>query len=223
MNAMTNPTIITFMILGIAVILLLSDRVRPDLVAIMVMLSLGLTGVITVQETFSGFSRSAVITILAIFILAEGLQRSGASEQLGSWLLRLAKGGELQLVSVVTLAGAFLSLFMNNIAAAAVLLPAVMGASRKTHLSPARLLIPLAFGTILGGMATLFTTSNIIASSLLRDQGLVGFGVLDFLPLGIPIILAGIVYLALIGRRLLPNQLPTENRQRNPGCGGQSG
>jgi di/tricarboxylate transporter len=209
---MTSPVTITVIILGIAILLLLSDRVRPDLVALMVMLSLGLTGIITIQETFSGFSRTAVITILAIFILAEGLQRSGVTDQLGGWLLHYSGSGEIRLVIVVTLAGACLSLFMNNIAAAAVLLPAVMGASRKLQISPARLLIPLAFGTILGGMATLFTTTNIVASSLLRDQGMVGFGVLDFLPMGIPIVLTGIGFMAFFGRRLLPGQYPLESR-----------
>jgi di/tricarboxylate transporter len=90
---MISAATITFIILGIAIILLLSDRVRPDLVALMVMLSLGLMGIITIQETFSGFSRTAVITILAIFILAEGLQRSGVTDKLGSWLLHFSGNG----------------------------------------------------------------------------------------------------------------------------------
>ena len=199
---------ITFIILGAAVVLLLSDRVRPDLVALLVMLSLGLSGVITVQQTFSGFSRSAVITILAIFVLADGLRRSGVTEYLGNWLLRLGGNNEIRLTMALTIAGAVLSLFMNNIAAAAVLLPAVMGTSRKTSVSPSRLLIPLAFGTILGGMATLFTTTNIVASSLLQDQGLAGFGVFDFAPLGLFVVAAGVVYMAVVGRRLLPVHPP---------------
>jgi di/tricarboxylate transporter len=207
---MLTPPVITSIILGIAVILLLSDRVRPDLVALLVMLSLGLTSILTVQETFSGFSRSAVITIIAIFILAEGLQRCGVTDRMGIWLFRLAGTSELRMTGIVTFAGALLSLFMNNIAAASVLLPAVTGASRKLHISPARLLIPLAFGTILGGMATLFTTTNIIASSLLRDQGLPGFGVLDFTRLGLFIVLAGIFYLLVWGRNLLPTDLPRQ-------------
>lgn len=206
-----NPILITVVILGAAVVLLLSGRLRADLIAILVMLALGLTGVITVQQAFSGFSRSAVITIIAIFILAEGLERSGATEVLGGGLLRLANGGEVQLVAVTALFGALLSLFMNNIAAA-ILMPAVMGAARKIRINPARLLIPLAFGTILGGMATLFTTNNIIASGLLRDQSLAGFGVLDFLPVGLPIILLGVGFIALIGMRLLPERYPPGHR-----------
>ena len=167
---MISPEIITLTIIGVAILLLLSDRIRPDLVAILVLLSLGISGVLTPEEALSGFSRSAVITILAVFILAEGLRVSGLTDQLGNWLLKLAGNNETRLIIAVTAGGALLSLFMNNIAAAAVLLPAVMGAARKSRVNPSRLLIPLAFGTILGGMATLFTTTNIIASGLLRAR-----------------------------------------------------
>jgi di/tricarboxylate transporter len=210
---MLTPAAITLLIIVGAAVLLLSNRVRPDLVALLVMLALGLTGVLTPQETFSGFSRSAVITILAIFVLAEGLRQSGVTDRLGGWLLKLAGAGEIRLTSIVTLAGALLSLFMNNIAAASVLLPAATGAAKKQRLSPARLLIPLAFGTILGGMATLFTTTNLIASGLLRDQGLPGFGVLDFAPLGLIIVLVGMVYLMVWGRHLLPAQFPVQRME----------
>ena len=199
-----SPIVITYIILGAALLLILSELVRPDLVAILTAVALGLTGVLTPQETFSGFSRSAVITILAIFILAEGLQKTGITDLVGNALLKLSGGRESWIIAIVTFAAAFLSLFMNNIAAALVLLPAASGVTRKTGVSPAHLMIPLAFGAILGGMATLFTSANIVVSSLLRDQGIEGFGVLDFLPLGIPIVLAGGIYLVVWGRRLLP-------------------
>jgi di/tricarboxylate transporter len=111
------------------------------------------------------------------------------------------------------LAGAFLSLFMNNIAAAAVLLPAVSGAARKVSISKSRLLMPLAFATILGGMATLLTTSNIILNSLLHDNGVDGYRITDFLPVGSIVVIAGILYIAFIGRKLLPNDSPVERTQ----------
>jgi di/tricarboxylate transporter len=286
-----TPIEITFFILGAAVVLLLSDRLRPDLVALLAALALGLSGVLTAQEVFSGFSRSAVITIMAIYVLADGLRRTGVTDMLGGWLYRMAApveqaapvelaapveqaapvelaapanttalrqkvapdvqaaaessadldqqaaptvqaapscstplsqqaapteqaakkkarkrgaSGETRLVVGVTSAGALLSLFMNNIAAASVLLPAVVGLSHKSKYSPSRLLIPLAFGTILGGMATLFTTTNLVASSLLKDQGLQGYGVWDFAPLGAVVVLVGVAYLAVVGRHLLP-------------------
>jgi di/tricarboxylate transporter len=195
---------ITFIILILAILLFLSDRLRPDLVALLVMLALGLSGVLTAQEAFSGFSRSAVITIIAIFVLAEGLRRTGLTDKLGEILIRLGGKREGTLVFTVTLAGALLSLFMNNIAAASVLMPAISGAARKVGVSPSRLLMPLAFGTILGGMATLLTTTNILVSGLLGEHGFAGFGLLDFASVGIPIVIFGTLYIAVIGRRLLP-------------------
>ncbi len=201
---------LTFVILGGAVALFLSDKVRPDLVALLVAVALGTTGVLTSEETFSGFSRSAVITLLAIFMLAAGLERTGVTRRVGNLLVRVAGQGEVRQIVVVMIAGAFLSLFMNNIAAAAVLLPAVSGASHRAGVNPARLLMPLAFATILGGMATLLTTTNIVVSSLLRDQKLAGYGLLDFAPLGLPIVAAGILYMALWGRRQLPDRSPAQ-------------
>jgi len=203
---MDTQLMITFVILALAVGLFLSDRLRADLVALMVVFALGVTRVLTPQEAFSGFSRSAVITIMAIFILTEGLQRTGMTDRIGSLLLRVAGTRESRLVVIVMLAGACLSLFMNNIAAASVLLPAVSGAAHKSDIHPSRLLMPLAFATILGGMATLLTTTNIVVSSLLRDEGLAGFGLLDFAPVGLPMVATGVGYMALWGRRRLPAQ-----------------
>jgi di/tricarboxylate transporter len=151
-----------------------------------------------------------VITLLAIFILAAGLERTGVTRQVGDLLVRVAGESERRLVVAVMLAAAFLSLFMNNIAAAAVLLPAVSGAAQRSGVNPSRLLMPLAFGTILGGMATLLTTTNIVVSSLLQDRGLRGYGLLDFAPLGLPLVAAGIAYMALWGRRQLPARSPVQ-------------
>lgn len=207
---MDTQLIITFTILGIALILFLTDKVPADLVALLVVVALGVTGILTPQEAFSGFSRSAVITIMAIFILAEALQKTGVTEQVGNILLKVGGKSELRLVVVVMIAGAFLSLFMNNIAAAAVLLPAASGAAKKAGVNTSRLLMPLAFGTILGGMATLLTTSNIVINSILHDNNIEGFGLTDFAPVGIPLVIAGILYVALVGRKFLPGESPIE-------------
>ena len=147
-----------------------------------------------------------MVTIVSIFILTEALRITGMTEQAGRLLERVAGTSESRLVVVIMLAGATLSLLMNNIAAAAILLPAISGLARRNRISPARLLMPLAFATILGGMATLFTTTNIVVSGILRGQDLPGFGVLDFAPVGIPIVVVGIIYMAVWGRRLLPRQ-----------------
>lgn len=203
---MDTHLIITFAILAIALILFLTDKIPADLVALLVVVALGVTGILTPQETFSGFSRSAVITIIAIFILAEALRRSGVTEQVGNILIKVGGRSEARLVIAVMVAGAFLSLFMNNIAAAAVLLPATSGVAKRASVNISRLLMPLAFGTILGGMATLLTTSNIVLSSLLHDSGTEGFGLLDFAPVGIPLVAIGIAYVAFFGRHSLPGE-----------------
>jgi di/tricarboxylate transporter len=195
---------IAIAILVVAGVLLVSERLRADLVALLVVVALGFSGLLTPREAFSGLSSSAAVTITAVFVLTEALRVSGVTEQAGRLLLRLAGGGEGRLVAAVMAGGALLSLFMNNIAAAAVLMPAVLGAARRARVRPARLLMPMAFGTILGGMATLFTTTNIVVSGLLRGQDLPGFGVLDFAPVGLPMAIAGIAYMALWGHRWLP-------------------
>ncbi len=200
---MDTQIIITFSILIIALVLFFTNKIPADLVALLVVVALGLTGILTPQEAFSGFSRSAVITILAIFIIAEALQRTGVTEQVGNILIKVGGKSELHLIVAVMIAGAFLSLFMNNIAAAAVLLPAVSGAARKADVNISKVLIPLAFSTILGGMATLLTTSNIVLSSLLQDNNLEGFSLVDFAPVGVPLVVVGIFYIALAGRRQL--------------------
>lgn len=197
---------LTLAILAAALILFVLDLLPADLVALLVVVALGVTGILTPQEAFSGFSRAAVITIMAIFILAAALERTGVVEQVGNVLLRFGGRSETRLVVLVMVAAAFLSLFMNNIAAAAVLLPAVSGAAKKASVNLSRLLMPLAFGTILGGTATLLTTSNIVINSILHDNDIQGFSLTDFAPVGIPIVIAGIAYVALIGRKFLPGE-----------------
>jgi di/tricarboxylate transporter len=205
-----NQINITFILLGIATLLLVRNILRPDIVALMLLLSLGLAGILTPQEAFSGFSRSAVVIMFSAFILAEGLRRSGITEHMGEFIVRLFGKGERRLIFGVMTAAATLSLFMNNIAAASLLFPALSGVARRSKVSPARLLMPLAFGTIMGGMATLLTTTNIVVSGLLRDAKLPGFGLLDFAAIGLPITFAGIIFMAVFGYKLLPAQSPAQ-------------
>lgn len=200
---MDFQTNLTLAILAAAIILFVLDVLSTELVALLMVVALGVTGILTPEEAFSGFSRSAVITIMAIFILAAALQRTGVTDQVGNLLLKFGGQSEVRLVILVMAAGAFLSLFMNNIAAAAVLLPAVSGAAKKASVHLSRLMMPLAFGTILGGTATLLTTTNIVINSILIDGGFGAFAITDFAFVGIPVAAAGIAYVALFGRRFL--------------------
>jgi di/tricarboxylate transporter len=205
---MTPAEILLLVLLGVVVVLLVHGRLRPDLIALFTLAVLGLTGLVTPREAFSGFGGSAVMTILAISVVSEGLHQSGITKLLSRQIVRIAGRNEPRLVLVTVLASAMLSLFMNNIAAAGVLMPAVIALSRHTRVAPSRLLMPMAFGTILGGMATLLTTSNIIVSEALRSAGYPPFGLLDFLPIGVFVVGAGAIYLVIVGRRILPVRYP---------------
>ncbi len=210
---MNVDLIITLAILAVAIVLFLSERLSVDLVALLVLVALGLSRVLTPQEVFSGLSDTAVITILAIFVLAHGLEVTGVADRMGDLVLRLAGKSEARLIAALMGTSAFMSLFMNNIAVASILLPATATVARRSGVKISRLLIPLAFGTLLGGSATLFTTTNIVVSGVLKDSGYRGFGVLDFAPVGLPVALAGIIYMVLWGRRLLPKERPAERSE----------
>ncbi len=210
---MSSQLLLTFAVLIGAIILFLSEHLPVDLVALLVVVALGFTRVLTPQEAFSGLSNSAVVIIIAIFVLAAGLEQTGVTERIGTRLLRISGGSEGRLIVAFMAAGATLSLVMNNIAAASVLLPAASTASRKSNVKLSRLLMPIGFGTLLGGMATLFTTTNIVVSGVLRSAGYRGFSVLDFLPVGLPLAAAGIAFMAFGGRHLLPTARPEEREE----------
>jgi len=203
------PAVFTLIIALVAAILLLSERLRPDVIALLVLVVLGLSRIVTPEEAFAGFSGSAVMTILAISVISEALRQTGITRKLAKAMRKAGGQSESQLTLITMLASAALSLVMNNIAAVGVLLPAVTSLARQTRTQPSRLLMPLAFGTILGGMATLLTTSNIIVSGALRDAGYAPFGLLDFLPVGLPVAVVGVLYMLFWGRRFLPNHNPT--------------
>ncbi len=203
---MNSELIITLVILAAAIILFLSERFSVDLVALFVLVALGLTRILTPQEVFSGFSDTAAITIMAIFVLANGLEATGITERMGELLMRTAGGSEARLIMTLMSAGAFLSLFMNNIAAASILLPAAATMAKKSGVNLSHLLMPLAFGTLLGGTATLFATTNIVVNGVLKSNGYRGFSVFEFAPVGLPLIATGVIYMAMWGRRLLPTE-----------------
>ncbi|MBN1440069.1 MAG: SLC13 family permease [Anaerolineales bacterium] len=211
---MAPAEILLLVILSVVSLLLIHGRVRPDLTAMITLAVLGLSGLVTPAEAFSGFASSAVMTILAISVVSEGLHQSGVTKFLSRQMSRLGRGNEPRLVFIAVISSALLSLFMNNIAAAGVLMPAVIALSRRTRIPPSKLLMPMAFGTILGGMATLLTTSNIIVSDALRLAGHRPFGLLDFLPIGVLVVGGGALYLTGPGRRFLPVRYPAGQEAR---------
>ena len=192
-------------ILGIAVVLFISEKLRVDVVALLVLVLLALTGLVTPHEALSGFSNPAVITVWAVFILSGGLSRTGIAGLVGRHVLRLAGTGEMRLIALIMLTSAFLSAFMNNVGVAALLLPVVMDIARRTGRPPSKLLIPLAYSSLLGGLTTqIGTPPNLLISAAIDEAGLEPFTLFDFAPAGGAVVLAGIAFMTLFGRRLLP-------------------
>jgi len=193
-------------IIAVNLLLILSNRFPVDAVALLVLLMLGFSRILTPQQTLSGFSSNVVITLIALFILTQSLEDTGIVQRVAKWINNIGGGSEAYLVFLFMSAGAALSLVMNNVAAGAVLLPAAVRVGRASEVRLSKLLIPLSFGTLLGGMATYLTTANIILSGLLQEQGLEGIGMIDFIPTGGLIVVMGILYMMLIGRHLLPTR-----------------
>ncbi|MDX1689004.1 MAG: SLC13 family permease [Candidatus Promineifilaceae bacterium] len=202
---MTPSIALTFLILAAAVVLFVTERLRVDLIALLVLGTLAATGLVTPAEALSGFSNPAVVTVWAVFILSAGLSRTGVANVVGRHVLRLAGEGELRLLVVIMVTAGVMSGFMNNVGVVALLLPVVMDIAGRTGRAPSRLLIPLSFGALLGGLTTLIgTPPNILVSDALRDAGFQPFAFFDFTPVGGVVAFAGILFIALAGRHLLP-------------------
>ncbi len=192
-------------ILAISLILFISEVIRMDLVALLVLGALAITGLVTADEALAGFSNSAVVTVWAMFILSEGLTRTGIADIIGRQVMRVAGTREISMIVVIMITGAVLSAFMNNIGVAALMLPVVVDIARRTRIPPSRLLMPLAYSTLLGGLMTLIgTPPNLLISQALVDAGETTFGLFDFTPIGAGVMFVGVLFVALFGRMLLP-------------------
>ena len=212
---MTIEMWIAIFLLISAIILFITEWLRVDVVAIGVMVSLILTGLVTTEEALSGFSNPAVLTIASLFVIGGAIMQTGLAGIIGQRILKIAGTKPGRLTFVIMLTVGLLSAFMSDAGTVAVLLPAIISLGVSSNISPSKLLIPLSFGSLLGGATTLIgTPPNIIVSDLLREEGLRPFGFFDFTPIGICLFVAGIIFILLIGRRMLPDYQPQQNIQR---------
>jgi len=210
---MTIDQWIIFGTLAITLILFISGRVRYDLVALIALLIVTITGIVPVESAFTGFGNPAVITVAAVLVLSKGLQNSGIIDVIGQRLSAL-KGGTTVQLAVLTVLIAFISAFMNNVGALALFLPVVLELARKKNLQASSLLMPLAFASLLGGMTTLIgTPPNIIISSYRQQATGKPFGMFDFTPVGLAVAIAGLLFIVLIGWRLIPKRDSQDTEQ----------
>ena len=203
---MTLPQWMTLVIVIAAVALFASEKVRIDLVALIVLVLLVVLQLVTPAEALAGFSNEATITVAAMFALSLGIERSGALEPLGRVLSRIRKPWLLTLALMLAIAP--MGAFVKNIALVATFLPLALRVCANTGTSPARVLLPMAYAAQMGGVCTLIgTSSNLLADSLAQQHGLAGFGVFEFTRLGALLAVVGITYLMLVGRWLLPKEI----------------
>jgi len=203
-------------ILVISLALFVSEKIRMDLVALMVLGILVLTTLVTPEEAVAGFSNPAVIAVWAMFILSDGLTRTGIANVIGHTVLRLAGRQERRMIIVIMLTAGGLSAFMNNIGVAALMLPVVIEIARRTRIAASRLLMPLAYGSLLGGLTTMIgTPPNLLISGALQQAGETTFGLFDFTPIGIAALVSGTLFMAIAARYLLPKAKEEATQKRS--------
>jgi len=214
---MTTEIALTLGIIVCALIIFGTEKLRVDVVALLVLLTIGLTGLIGPKEVFAGFSNSAVITVWAVYIVSGGLFKTGVADVLGKFIYRLSGANEMRLITVIMLTCGIMSAFMNNVGATAMLMPAVVSVAKQTKIPVSKLMIPLSFSSLMGGGLTLIgTPANILATNIVKDNGLPTFGFFDFTLIGAAVFATGILYMVFVGRHLLPvRQAPGEAEVEN--------
>lgn len=218
---MTWETWFVFGVLGVTVALFALDKLRLDLVALLALMALLVAGVLSPAEALAGFADPLVLIIAGLFVVGGGLLRTGVAAALAAVLGRLTGTHPARVTSVIMLVVAGLSAFMSSTGTVAILLPAVVALARKAGTTAARLLIPLAFASLLGGMLTLIgTPPNLVVSQELEAAGQQPFSFFAFTPIGLVMLALGVGYMALIGRRLLPDRAPAAASVAPGGAGG---
>ncbi len=214
---MSPQGVITVLILVAATVAFAVGRWRPDAIAVLVLLALLLLRVVDVPTGLAGFGSPALLTIGAVFVLSAAFEKVGLAAAIGQRIFRLAGASETRLILAFGTTAGLLSGVMNSLGAVAVLLPAAMAAAREARISPSKLLLPMALGTRLGGVLTLIAgPSNLIASEALAVTGRRPFSLFELVPLGAVFLIAGVLYMAFLGRRWLPDRAPLQPPLSDP-------
>lgn len=202
---MTLPIILMIVILIAALILFSIETIPADVVALGIMLALILTGILPAEAAFKGFGSDTAIMILGLLILTASLVRTGVVQMFSRWILRAVGDNHKRLYWVIMGASGLLSSFMSNTATAAFLVPMTLGLSKRMKIPASKLLMPLAFAAILSSSVTLVSTStNVVVSGLMTQYGMEPLGMFELTPVGIPILIVGLLYIYFIGQHLIP-------------------
>ena len=197
---------VTFVILTLTILLFISGKLRPDIVALLSMLSLYVFGILTVQEAFSGFSNTTVVMIAGLFVVGEALSRTGVTAWIGNKIVALSQSNSNRLLILLILGAAIISGFISNTGTVASLIPVAIASAWRLKTPASKMLIPLAFAANTGGLLTLTgTPPNIIADQAMRDAGFPGFSFFEYALIGIPLLIVLVLYMRYLGIKILPN------------------
>ncbi len=203
---MTLSILLVLILLAAVIVVFAFEWVSVDMATLILLAVLVVSGILTVDEAFSGFSNEIIIILASIFVLSGALMKGGVLDHLSDVIHRIAGGSRAKILLCVMPVTSAISSFMNNTTCTAVMMPAVLGVSRKSGVSAGKVLIPLAYASMLGGTCTLIGTStNVAASGYVASTGLAPFSMFEFLPVGLVVCVAGILYMVLAGHRLLPD------------------
>lgn len=202
---MTGDMLTVFIILVITIILFVTDKIRVDVIALLVLLSLAWTGLLSPMEAFSGLSSNAVLAMIAVMIMGRGIAKTGIMNRLSDIIVSRTSGSESRIRSTVGLSAGLFSAFIQNIGAVALFLPALIGISKKAKISLSRLIMPLGFAAILGGTLTMIASGPLILlNDMMMQNGLAKFPLFYVTPLGLILLVVGILYFNILGKNLLP-------------------
>jgi di/tricarboxylate transporter len=208
--------LIVLTLLGAAIVMFAINKPRMDAVGLIMLVALPFIGILTMGEALTGFSDPNIVLIAALFVLGEGLVRTGVAQRLGDWLIARAGKSELRLMVLLMAVVAALGATMSSTAVTAIFIPVALRISQSTGIGPGRLMMPLSVAALISGMMTLVATApNLVVNSELERHGIEGFGFFSFTPFGLPILLLGILYMSA-ARRWLPDPATPASSSRRP-------
>ena len=203
---MWSDSTTVFLIIAVTAALMASNRVRFDIVALLVVLTLMLSGILTVGEALAGFGSPVVMLVACLLVVGEMLDRTGVAAAIGNWILKKGGSNETRLYVVIMASAGLLGAVMSSTAVVAIFIPIVLRVAAETKLQASRLLMPMSYAALISGMLTLIaTTPNLVVSEELKGAGYSEFGFFSFTPVGLAVLVVAIAYIVL-GRRLLPRQ-----------------